>query len=186
MDKIYFATGNKGKALEAQKILGIPIEIAELELDEIQSMNLEKIVEHKVRQAFEKIKGQVFVDDVALYLDVWDGFPGPFVKYIHEGGNKRLLYMLRNETERGGKLIATIGYFDGGQVYFFTGELKVSIAENERGEGGWGLDPILIPEGKNKTFSEMSEDEKNADSHRSRALLKFRKFLDGQMNSREV
>ncbi len=183
---MFFATGNKGKAEEAQKILNHPIEIVTLELDELQSMDLEKIVEHKVRQAYEIVKEPVFVDDVALYLDIWDGFPGPFVKFIHEKGNKRLLYMLRNEDNRDGLLVATIGYYDGDSVHFFKGELKVTISREEQGEGGWGLDPILIPEGKNRTFGEISEDEKNADSHRSRALLKFKKFLDSNAGSSEV
>lgn len=180
MNKLYFATGNDGKAREAQKILNIPIEIADLELDELQSMDLEKIVEHKAKQAYETVQSPVFVDDVALYLDVWNGFPGPFVKFIHEEGNKRLLYMLRNETNREGNLIVTIGYYDGVNINFFKGEMKVTIASQEHGQDGWGLDPILIPEGKLQTFGEMSKEEKNSDSHRSRALLKFKEFLDSQ------
>jgi non-canonical purine NTP pyrophosphatase (RdgB/HAM1 family) len=186
MNKLYFATGNKGKAEEAKKILDVPIEISQLDLEEIQSMDLEEIAGHKLIQAYQKVKNPVFVDDVALYLDVWDGFPGPFVKYIHDGSNARLLYMLRNEKVRTGTLIATIGYYDGSKKHFFTGKLKVSIADKEQGESGWGLDPVLIPEGKDKTFAQMNEEEKNSDSHRSRALAEFKKFLDSQTDSNEL
>lgn len=183
MDKLIFATGNKGKAREAQQILEIPIEIRDLELDEIQDLDLEKIVKHKLRQAFENVKAPVIVDDVALKLDAWNGFPGPFVKYIHvasNGNNQLILRMLRNEENRRGTLIATIGYHDGDNMHLFTGEVKIEIATEERGDNGWGLDPILIPEGSDKTYSEMSEEEKNTDSHRTRALAKFKEFLDSQ------
>lgn len=183
MDKIFFATGNKGKAREAQQILGIPIEIIEVELDEIQDLDLKKIVEHKLRQAFEKVKSPVIIDDVALKLDAWNGFPGPFVKYLHvasNGNNKLILRMLENEENRKGTLIATIGYHDGRDTHFFTGELGVTIATEERGENGWGLDPILIPEGSEKTYAEMTEEEKNSDSHRKRALMSFKDFLNSQ------
>ena len=180
---IYFATGNKGKAREAQQILGIPIEITEIELDEIQSLDLKKIVGHKLKQAFDNVKSPVIVDDVALKLDIWNGFPGPFVKYLHvasNGNNELILRMLENETNRNGTLVATIGYHDGRNAHFFTGEIRVTIATEERGKNGWGLDPILIPEGFNKTYAEMSEEEKNSDSHRRRALKNFKEFLDGQ------
>lgn len=183
MDKLYFVTGNKGKAREAQQILGIPIEITKIELDEIQSLDLKKIVEHKLKQAFDKVKSPVIVDDVSLQLDVWNGFPGPFVKYLHvasDGNNELILRMLKNESNRNGILVATIGYHDGENIHFFTGEIRVTISTEERGINGWGLDPILIPEGQTVTYAEMSEEEKNADSHRKRALKKLKEFLDSQ------
>ena len=156
MDKLFFATGNKGKAREAQQILGIPIEIIDIELDEIQNLDLKKIAQHKLIQAYEQVKAPLIVDDVALQLDVWNGFPGPFVKFLHvasEGNNKLLLRMLKNEENRNGTLIATIGFHDGHDTHFFTGELRVAIAGEERGTNGWGLDPILIPEGSDRTYS---------------------------------
>ncbi|MDO8269904.1 MAG: RdgB/HAM1 family non-canonical purine NTP pyrophosphatase [Candidatus Levybacteria bacterium] len=180
---LYFATGNKGKAREAQQILGIPIEITEIELDEIQSLDLKEIVEHKLKQAFDKVKSPVIVDDVALKLDVWNGFPGPFVKYLHvasNGNNKLILKMLKNESNRNGTLVATIGYHDGENIHLFIGEIRLTIAVEERGTNGWGLDPILIPEGQTATYAEMSEKEKNSDSHRKRALKKLKEFLDSQ------
>lgn len=189
MDKLFFTTGNKGKAREAQQILGIPIEISDVELDEIQDLDLKKIVQHKLIQASEKVKAPVIVDDVALRLDAWNGFPGPFVKFLHvasNGNNQLILKMLKSEENRNGTLIATIGYHNGRESHFFTGELRVTIATKERGANGWGLDPILIPEGSNRTYAEMTEDEKNEDSHRRRALEKLKDFLDSKAGSNEV
>lgn len=180
MSKLYFATGNLGKAREVQQILGVDIEIAKMELDEIQSTNLEDIVKHKLQQAYEKLKAPVLVDDVSLEVDVWEGFPGPFVKHLHGTDTKRILYMLRNEENRKATMISTVGYHDGEKMHCFTGKLRIKIADKNYGEEGWGLDPILIPEGKKISFGQMTEDEKNTDSHRTRALLMLKRFLKNQ------
>ena len=186
MNKIYFATGNKGKAKEAEQILGVGVEIAPLELDEIQSMNLEDIVGHKVRQAYEKLKAPVFVDDVSLEVDIWQGFPGPFVKYLQQISNDLILYMMRNEKNRKAKLIATIAYHDGEKIYYFSGYIPCTIAAQSRGERGWGFDPIMIPDGQDLTFSEMTDEVKNSLSHRRIALDSFRKFLDSQSKQKDI
>lgn len=178
MKKLYFATGNKGKAREAEHILGYDIEIKDIELDEIQSDSLKKIVTHKLNQAYSILKKPVIVDDVALEIDAWAGFPGPFVKYMHNNDTSHFLHMLRHEKNRKATLIATIGYHDSKKTHCFTGKLKVTIPKKPRGTNGWGLDPILIPEGKNLTFAEMTEGEKNSFSHRKKALTMLKKFLD--------
>lgn len=186
MKKIYFATGNKGKAREAEHILGVNVEIANLELEEIQSMDLEKIVEHKVLQAYEILKAPVFVDDVSVEFEVWHGFPGPFIKYLQRISNDLILYMMRNETNRRVKLIATIAYHDGRRIHFFKGEILGSLASRARGNGGWGFDSIMIPDGQNLTFSEMTEKQKNLLSHRRAAFDKFKTFLDSQKEQNEL
>ena len=180
MDNIYFATGNKGKVEEAQFILKHPVKILDVELDEIQSMNLEDIVAHKARQAYEKVKAPVFVDDVSLEFDVWHKFPGPFIKYLQQISNDLILYMMRNETNRKVNLIATIGFYDGEKIKFFTGAIPGTIATESRGERGWGFDPIFIPNGQDQTFAEMTDEKKNSLSHRRVALDIFKKYLDSQ------
>lgn len=186
MNKIYFATGNKGKAEEAQEILGIKVEIADVEMDEIQSMDLNKIVEHKVKQAYSQVKSPVFVDDVSIEFDVWKGFPGPFIKYLQNLGNETILYMMRNETNRNLNMIATIAYYDGKIVNFFSGNIKGVVSNEKRGERGWGFDQIVIPEGHTLTFAEMSLKEKNMHSHRRMAMDKLKKFLDSKVIVDEV
>lgn len=181
MNKIYFATGNKGKIGEAQKILNIPIGILDIELDEIQDLDLKKIIKHKVEQAYELVKAPVFVDDVSVEIEAWQGFPGPFIKWLRKNEeNKLLLHMMRNETNRNLKIIATIGYYDGAEVRYFTGSVDCELANEDKGLNGWGLDPVLIPKGYDKTWAEMSVEEKNSMSHRRLALDEFRKFLNIQ------
>ncbi len=180
MKKIYFATGNKGKALEAEKILGIDVEISRMDLEEIQSNNQKAIVRHKLQQAYGKLKKPVIVDDVSLEMDVWDKFPGPFVKYLHGKDTERFLYMMRNEKNRSGTLICIVGYHDGKKMHAFTGKLRIRIAKKNLGENGWGLDPILIHDEKNLTFAQMTDSEKNVDSHRGKAFMMLKKYLDSK------
>lgn len=181
MKKLYFATGNKGKVEEAREILKTPIEILDVELDEIQSLSAKKVIKHKVLQAFEIVKAPVFVDDVSLEIEVWKKFPGPFIKYIRDvGGNDLLLYMMRNEKNRNVKLLATIGYHDGERVHTFIGRIEGTLAGEERGKNGWGFDPVLIPNGETETFAQMETRKKNKLSHRRRALDMLKKFLDKQ------
>jgi XTP/dITP diphosphohydrolase len=177
--KLHFVTSNKGKAGEAQMILGLPIEITSLDLPEIQSLDLEEIVREKVIHAYEKIKEPVFVDDVGLFVNAWNGFPGPFIKFLIEaGGNELLLKMMSSVSDRKMTAKASIGFHDGSKIHTFIGEIKGTLVEESRGDGGWGWDPLFIPENSDKTYAEMSPEEKNAFSHRRNALEKFRKFLD--------
>ncbi len=178
MKKLYFATSNKGKADEASKILRFPIEIVNIELDEIQSLDSKKIVEHKVQQAFEKIKKPVFVDDVSLEVFAWNGFPGPFIKFIPEaGGYELLVKMLKGENDKRVKIIATVAYHDGKKIHTIDGSFVGKVVE-KRGSSGWGFDPYIIPDGYDQTFGEMEENVKNEVSHRARALINFKKLLD--------
>ncbi len=184
MNKLYFATGNKDKVLEAQAILDIPIEIYGVELDEVQDLSLETIARKKVEAAHLLTQAPVFVDDVSMEIDVWKNFPGPFIKYLREaGGNDLLLYMMRNEENRRAKVVATIGYHDGQKVHTFTAVETGMITTSPRGDNSWGFDPIFQPDGSEQTFAEMTTDMKNSRSHRRHALDHFKKFLDSQKTS---
>jgi XTP/dITP diphosphohydrolase len=176
--ELHFVTSNKGKVSEAEKILGLPIHIVDLELPEIQSLDLHEIVRDKVKRAFDQVQKPVFVDDVGLFVEVWNGFPGPFIKYMRMAGNNDLLLrMLKNEANRSVAAKAVVGFADGEHIETFEGEVKGILTSEERGKNGWGFDPIFQPEGYEQTFAEMGEDEKNKISHRYNALVKFKEFL---------
>lgn len=181
MKKIYFATSNMGKAQEVRFILDRPISVLKTDLDEIQELDLKKIIKHKVEQAYTKVRAPVFVDDVSVEIDAWQGFPGPFVKFIREiGGNKLFLHMLRHEKNRKLKVIAMLGFHDGKKIHYFSGEADCMVTKKEKGKLGWGLDSVLIPKGHSLTWGEMNEEEKNSTSHRRKALNKLKRFLDSQ------
>lgn len=176
---IHFATGNENKVREVSEILGIPLEIARLDLDEIQDINLEKVARRKVEHAFALLKKPVFVDDVGVYISAWNGFPGPFAKFLQgAGGNPQILKMLVHEENRDMISRGVIAFHDGKTIHTFVGETKGTISLKERGDG-WGFDPIIIPEGQSLTYAELG-DAKNKISHRGKALSKFKKFLNSK------
>ena len=180
MIRITLVTSNKAKARDIPKILGFPINVVNIELEEIQEVDLAKIAKHKIEEAYSKIHSPVIIDDVALYIKAWNNFPGPLIKWILKagGGNaSMLLKMMEGEKDRRALVRLVIAYHDGNKSHLFFGEDQGKIAHSIRGENGFGWDPVFIPNGKTKTYGEMSFEEKNKDSHRRQALEKFRKFL---------
>jgi non-canonical purine NTP pyrophosphatase (RdgB/HAM1 family) len=176
--ELYFVTSNKDKVREAEAILGLPIKPVKKDLVEIQSLDLEEIVKKKAEDAFQIVREPVIVDDVGLYVEAWNGFPGPFIRFIYDaGGNELLLRMLQGETNRKVTAKAAIGFQKGREVFTFIGKVKGEIAQGSHGQGGWGWDPIFVPEFTNKTYGELDPIEKNAISHRRAALEKFKEFL---------
>ena len=175
---LYFATSNEGKIKEAQLILGFPIEIARLDLDEIQSSEIEEVVKKKVETAYEIVKQPVIVDDMGFYVDVWKGFPGPLVKFIlPKDSNDLLLYMMRNETNRNITAVSAIGFCDGKRTEAFIGKMPGTLTYEEKGKKGFGFDPIVIPEGYSETIGELGLEVKNTLSHRYRSLNMLNDFL---------
>ena len=178
MENLYFVTSNQSKAEEARMILEMPVEIRKADLIEIQSLNLEEIVRDKARQAFEMVGEPVIVDDVGFFLEAWNGFPGPFVKYILDTvGKEGILKMLEGEENRSVVVKAVIGFHDGKEIHTFVGEVRGVVASEARGDNGFGWDSIFIPESSDKTYAQMSLKEKSGISHRRVALEKFKQFL---------
>ena len=181
MKKLFFATSNIGKVLEFEDILKIPLEIAKLEIDEVQSMDLEYVAKKKTEEAFKILKKPVITDDVGVFIEVWNGFPGPFAKFILESlGNVRILKLLKNEKNRNVIVRSAISYHNGKKVRVFVGEVKGTLAFKERGTDGWGFDPIIIPNGETKTYAELGQIRKNQISHRKKAIDKLKEYLDSQ------
>ena len=174
-----FVTSNKGKAYEAEAILGRKLEIISVDLDEIQSMDLEKIVRQKAIAAFEKVRKPLMVDDVAVEVAAWHGFPGPFVKFmVVSVGVLGMMHMMEHVKNRRVTVKASVGLHDGKNVYTFLGAVSGTIAPSPTGEKGFGWDSIFIPDGQSKTYAEMTDEEKNAISHRHAVLEKVRTFLE--------
>jgi len=176
MKNIYFATSNQNKLREVRAILGRNIEMLDADLPEIQSVNVEDVVEDKVRRAFEKYNKILIVEDTGLYLEEWSGFPGALAKWlVQTAGIEKWCAMLHGNRRATAK--TCVAYFDGKKFQTFVGEIQGTIAEKPRGENNFGWDPIFIPDNYKNTFAEMSPDEKNAISHRSKAFLKLKNFL---------
>lgn len=179
MDFIYFATTNKGKLEEASQILGIRVEGTKLDIPEIQSLDMNKVTTYKARHYFEQLKHPLFVEDTSLIFSALNGLPGPYIRDMSEAlGNEGLIKLLSGFSDRTAKAISVIVYIDAdGKEHAFEGVVEGRIADSVTGEGGFGWDPIFIPEGHDITFGQMEQVEKNKISMRKLALEKMASFL---------
>ena len=173
---IRFVTTNEGKVREAREYLG-EVEQFDYDYTEIQHDDLAEIAAHGAREAFDAAGGDdsVIVDDSGLFVEALGGFPGPYSAYVeHTVGIERVWRMVEAEENRRASFRGVIAYCDGSTVETFEGAIRGTIVA-PRGDGGFGYDPIFEHDGR--TLAEMSTEEKNALSHRGRALAKFADWL---------
>ncbi len=172
-----FVTGNEGKLREAREYLPEPVERGEYEYTEIQSDSLAAIATAGARESHEAIGEPVFVDDAGLFVEGLGGFPGPYSAYVEETlGVERVWRLAAAECEepRRASFRAVVAFCDERGVESFEGSVRGRLVA-PRGEGGFGYDPIFEQNGR--TLAEMSTGEKNAISHRGRALAAFADWL---------
>lgn len=175
-----FVTTNSGKLREAREYLAGIAEVEQFEYDypEIQSDDLAEITAVGARDAYAAAGGPVFVEDSGLFIESLGGFPGPYSSYVYGTlGNPRVWGLVADEEDRRAFFRAVIAYYDGDSVETFEGAVPGRIVA-PRGDGGFGFDPIFEHNGR--TFAEVSTAEKNAVSHRGRALAKFARWLEGE------
>ena len=185
MKNIYLITSNEGKVREFQSLIS-EVKNFQLELDEIQSLDPTEIIENKLRSAANKLNDKniafdyILVEDTSLFIDTFNGLPGPFIKFflksIGNEGLSKLTNLYSDNVRASAKTY--IGLIDSnGNSHFFEGEIKGKISNEPRGDNGFGWDKIFIPNGSNKTFAEMSTDEKNNSSMRRIAIERLKEFL---------
>ncbi|WP_254279481.1 non-canonical purine NTP pyrophosphatase [Haloarcula marina] len=206
-----FVTTNPGKVREATEYLDDEVAQFDFDYPEIQADDLGAVAAHGARSAYRAADGPVIVDDAGLFIDAFDGFPGPYSSYVEDTvGVERVWRMTEPEDDHAAAFKTVIAYCDGEefaatpdpvdreerrgqdlgadergaattdeQVHGGEDALPVKLFEGRvpgelvapRGDGGFGFDPIFEHDGK--TFAEMTTEQKNAVSHRGRALAKF-------------
>jgi non-canonical purine NTP pyrophosphatase (RdgB/HAM1 family) len=181
MDKITFITGNQGKADYLEKYLGYPVAHKKIDLDEIQSMNLDEIVEHKIKQAFDLLKKPVVVEDVSLEFKALGGLPGPFIKFFVDNIPFETICSMINGKTRKATAKCVIGFYDGKIMKLFKGELEGKIAEVPAGENGFGWDKLFIPKGYQVTRASLNEEDDKKTYLLVKRFDKLKKFLDKRM-----
>jgi XTP/dITP diphosphohydrolase len=177
-----FVTTNEHKRREVQEILGVALERADLDLPEIQAIDPAEVATEKARAARETLRDPalpVLVEDSGLMVEAWGGFPGALTKWLMSSvGNEGLLRMLGPDQDRSAKAVCVVALAQtDGNMRTFRGEVPGIVAQKPRGSGGFGYDPIFVPEGSSLTYAEMGEG-KNADSHRARAFKALRGWLE--------
>jgi len=180
-DQLILVSTNPNKGIEAERILGIPLLRVSLALPEIQAATVEEITRYKLEVAKTKGYQRLLVEDVSLGFDELGNFPGPFVRWLLEaaGGNglAAIAYALNNRAARAQ---CCVGYWNGREVKLFLGEIAGEVLVKPRGERKFGWDAWFQPNGSDKTFAEMTPDEKDAVSHRGRAYRKLAEHLAAQ------
>lgn len=180
MKDFVFITGNQNKADFLKKWLGHPVEHHKLDLEEIQSLDLHEVAEHKVREAYAILKRPVLIEDASLTFTAMGRLPGTFIKWFIEeigyDGLVRLAASLPSQDAVGRVIYAL---YDGTDIKFFEGEMRGKMADGPRGSGGFGFDPIFINEEfPDKTRGELSPEDYAATSYRTRAMEPLRDYLN--------
>jgi len=186
LHEITFVTGNKKKLEEVKRILSssdkpLPFEITNCKIDlpELQG-DPSDIAKEKCSLAAKQIDGPVITEDTSLCYNAYQGLPGPYIKWFlekcgHEGLNK----LLDGYDDKRAYAQTMVAFCTGPdkEVHIFDGRTKGKIVP-ARGKLDFGWDPVFEPEeGNGKTYAEMTKEEKDAISHRSRAFNQLRNFF---------
>lgn len=195
--KLVFASNNKHKLEEVRQILPANVEVISLreigflqEIDETGT-TLEENSALKAREVWswmmdnsllDSIDG-VFADDTGLEIHALGGAPG--VRTARWAGNdacdmnnrQKVLHELVGVADRAARFRTVVSLIRKGEMLQVEGVVNGLIAIEEEGNGGFGYDPIFVPEGYSRTFASLSSEEKNAISHRGRAIEELRRII---------
>jgi XTP/dITP diphosphohydrolase len=185
MDTLVLCTANPGKVAELRALL--PARITLLSLTDVgitedipeTGSTLEANALQKARHAFARCGKPCVADDTGLEVDALNGAPGVYsARYAGaardpQANMARLLAELSNATDRRARFRTVIALVDQGSERIFHGTAEGTITLAPRGAGGFGYDPVFLPEGHERTFAEMDLAEKNALSHRAKAVKRL-------------
>lgn len=187
--KILFATNNAHKLTEVQAVLGdrftlvTPRDCGVTEEIPEEQETLEGNASQKSHYLHDRTGLDCFADDTGLEVEALGGAPGVHsARYATDGhdfaaNNRLLLKNLEGVENRRARFRTVISLLLGSEEHLFEGIVEGRILDHETGHEGFGFDPLFVPDGFEKTFAEMTTDEKNAVSHRARAVRKLAAFL---------
>jgi len=181
---IRFVTTNAGKFREVAALLraeGIEVEHVDLLVPEVQADTSEEVAAYSVKVLAEEAAYDFFVDDSGFYVDTLKGFPGVYSSYVFRTiGAAGVLRLLEGAERRAARFETVLMLRIAGETSTFRGECRGAVTFEPRGTGGFGFDPIFLPDGQTKTFAEMTLEEKNGVSHRANATRALAAFLKGR------
>lgn len=190
--RIVFATNNAHKLREIREILGTRYEIVSLadigcheDIPETGA-TLEANALQKARYIRDHYHTDCFADDTGLEVDALGGAPGvhsaryaPGTDHDSEANMAHLLVELGGKTDRDARFRTVIALIQGGEERLFEGEVRGRIDTERHGSGGFGYDPLFIPEGYRDSFAALGDEVKNHISHRARAVARLAEYLKG-------
>jgi XTP/dITP diphosphohydrolase len=186
--QLVFATHNKNKVKEVNSLMPARINLLGLgdvnfteDIEETEA-TIEGNALLKAKTVYQKTGLDCFADDSGLLVDALNGAPGVYsARYAGEQKNdndniEKLLRELSSETNRKAHFKTVMALIINHEKHLFEGTIKGTITREKRGTNGFGYDPVFIPDGYDKTFAEMSFDQKSSISHRAIALNKLIAF----------
>ena len=191
--KLVFATNNAHKLEEVAAILGDNVEL--LSLNDIDchtdipetAKTLEGNALLKSSFIYRNYQLDCFADDTGLEVEALNGAPGVYSARYAEGEGhdaqanmRKLLHELEGKENRKAQFRTAISLILDGEEHLFEGIVGGVLLTVPRGTNGFGYDPIFVPDGYEETFAEMSDEAKNAISHRGRAVAKLAAFLNSR------
>lgn len=190
MRKIVFATNNPNKLREIREILGSRFKVVSLaeigchdDIPETGS-TLEANALQKAQYIHDHYGLDCFADDTGLEVDALGGAPGVHSARYAEGTDhdseanmQRLLRELAGHDDRQAHFRTVIALIMDGQTHLFEGRVDGRIDTERHGQGGFGYDPLFIPDGYNDSFAVLGEETKNRISHRARAVQQLAAYL---------
>lgn len=187
--KLIFATGNQHKLMEVKKMMPSHIELLSLkdinfnEDIEETGKTLEENALLKAKTIFLKTGISCIADDSGLLVDALNGEPGVYsARYAgpeknDENNTQKLLKELHASNNRSAHFKTVISLVTPNKEVLFDGIIEGQIISEKRGTNGFGYDPVFVPNGYQKTFAELSLDEKSKISHRAKAMQKLLSYL---------
>ena len=172
MTDVTFVSTNPGKFREVRDVLrpyGLRVRWKRRELPEPQAHALEEVVAAKL-DSVRDIPGYVLVEDSGLFIPSLGGFPGVYSAHFLRLWRFGPIFELLRHRSRRAYFRTVAGLQRGDRRWIFAGTVTGKIAPRPRGRGGFGYDPIFVPDGAKRTFAQGSASEKNAISHRARAV----------------
>ena len=188
--RLVFATNNAHKLQEVREILPADVEVISLHeigfdkeidetgttLEENSRIKAEEVYQYIMRNAHSTMIDGVFADDTGLEISALGGQPGVYTaRWAGEPSNpennrKKALTELEGLNNRQAQFRTVVTLIRNGKTEQVEGIVRGEIATEERGDGGFGYDPLFVPEGYDKTFAELPAEIKNSISHRARAI----------------
>ena len=182
--RIQFMTSNEGKFNEVRLALnkeGHEVVWLRRSYPEIQAATLEEVVEAGLEWVMRKTEpsGPFMIEDSGLFIDALGGFPGVFSAYVFKTiGNAGILRLMAGEKTRRAAFESRIGFHsEESGPHIFRGTCRGTITDGPQGKMGFGYDPIFVPEGKSKTFAQMTDESKNRLSHRGMSMKELLNYL---------
>lgn len=189
MNRLIFATNNSHKLQEVSSMLSGLFDITGLSQTDFSgdipetAETLQGNALMKAKYIYNILRENCFADDTGLEVEALGGEPGVYsARYAGTPCNSqknidKLLKKLKNIDNRTASFRTVIALIFEGQTHFFDGTVKGTITTEQHGDKGFGYDSVFVPEGYDRTFAQMTDDEKNSISHRSHAVAKLVDFL---------